>query len=116
MNWVIAISVGVAVLAFVVLVVFLCITLFSLRKTLNTSDALLEETKDVVDDLQVKIHAFDSLFRAVSNVGGVVEKKVTKAAEEVEEREDRRANLVTDALEFAILGVTLWQKIKERRS
>lgn len=115
MNWIISVSIAVAVLAFVILVVFLCITLFSVRKTLATSDALLEETKDIVDDLQHKIHAFDSLFRAVSNVGGAVEKKVTVATEALEERETSRTNLVTDALEFALLGVTLWQKIKERR-
>ncbi len=113
--WVIGISVGLVAVAFAVLVVYICITLSSLKRTLETSDRLLRDTRVVVDDLQVKIHAFDSLFRAISNVGGVVEKKVAHATDEIVEQEKGKMGIITDALEWAILGVTLWQKVKERK-
>lgn len=111
----IGISIGVVALAFVVLVVYLCTTLITLRKTLETSNKLLKDARVVIDDLQGKVHAFDAVFRTISQVGNVVEKKVSHATEEIIEGERSKMGFVTDALEWAILGVTLFQKFKDKR-
>ena|ERR1700722_16737179 len=112
---IIGLSVGIVALAFVVLVVYLCFVLMSLRKTLETSNKLLKDTRIVIDDLQMKVHAFDPVFRTISSVGSVVEKKVSSATDEIIEGERSKMGMVTDALEWAILGVTLFQKFKEKR-
>jgi uncharacterized protein YoxC len=114
-NWVISLSIALVAVGFAVLVAFLCITLFSLRDTLKTSDKLLQETKSVVDDLKNKIHAFDPLIHMISSVGGAVERTVHQKQVEIEERESRKANMVQDVFEWAALGVSLWQKVRSKR-
>lgn len=111
--WLISISIGVVALAFVALVVYLIKMLVSI--------------KGMVDDLDQKVHSFDPYFRLVNKAGNVIEKKasnIKQLSEEVEEevqyerREKARDTTVNTALEVAewtLLGLALWQKIKERR-
>lgn len=109
---IIAISIGVFVLAFVALVIFLAITLLSVRKT--------------VADLDDKIHTFDPLFRVVEKTGCAIERKTSRVrqlSEEVEEsvydeeqeRRDRILNTALEVAEWTLVGVALWQKLRERR-
>lgn len=106
-NWLVATSVGVIAIAFVVLVVYVILA--------------LKTTQSMLRDLDLKIHSFDPLFRIVSKAGLVIEKKATQELEDVEEalaKEPRRStsvNTAMDVAEWALIGVSLWQKIKERR-
>lgn len=110
--WLIAISIGIVALAFVALVVFVILALLSLRQMVN--------------DLDNKVRSFDPLFRVVSKAGSAIEKKASKIrqlSEEVEgsipeERHpqaERAVNTAMEVAEWALIGLALWQKIKERR-
>ena len=118
-TWVIALSIGVIALMFVVLSVFLVILLVSLRRTVKTANS-------ICTDLEGKIHAFDPVFNVVSGIGHAVEKRtacvrqLSKEVEEsvVQEKQEREAGVLNTALEVAewtLIGMALWQKIKERR-
>ncbi len=111
--WILYISVAVIALAFVALVVFLAITLLSLRRTISD-----------VDD---KIQAFDPLFRIVSKTGEAVERKAKRSLKHVEEieeeefgeefseRKDRVLNTALEVAQWSLVGVALWQKLRERK-
>lgn len=118
-SWVIALSIGIVALAFVALVIFLILTLVSLRETLKT-------TNEMCVDLEKKIHAFDPVVRVVSEVGSTVEKCVHKIKYPSEEtscpcchqtqgKVENRFNTVLEVAEWAVVGLALWQKFKERR-
>lgn len=114
-TWIIGISVGVIALAFVALVIYLIITLVSLRKNLETMHEICEGLED-------KIHAFDPLLRTVVEVGELIEKKANYAIHHAEEvihekkcQTHRVVNTSMEVAEWALLGLSLWQKIKDRR-
>lgn len=109
---IIAISIAVVAFAFVILVIFLACTLFSLRKT--------------IVDLNDKMHTFDPLFRVVSKTGDVIERRTNKVRQRTEEVErameqeqqykrDRVLNTALEVAEWTLVGVALWQKIRERK-
>lgn len=109
--WIIAISIGIVALAFLALVIFLGVTLLSLRQT--------------IADVDAKIHAFDPLFRLLAKTGGALERKascVRQLADEVEvercTREEMRKkevfNTALEVAEWTLIGVALWQKIRRR--
>jgi uncharacterized protein YoxC len=109
-NWMIAISVLVIAIAFIILVIFVILALVSLKRMTN--------------DLNQKVHAFDPIFRVVSKAGDVIERKTEKQLADVEaaaasqERELRRnggVNTAMEVAEWAMVGLALWQKIKEKR-
>lgn len=111
-SWIISISVGIVALSFVALVIFLGITLLSVRRT--------------IEDVDDKLHSFDPLFRIVSKTSGAIEKKTCRAIELAEEEEEalideeqeRKARVLNKALEVAewtLVGVALWQKLRERK-
>ncbi len=110
--WIISISIGIVALAFVALVIFLGVTLLSLRRT--------------IVDLDDKVHAFDPLFRVVSKTGEAIERKtshVRQLSREVEEsiddeserRKERVLNTALEVAEWTLVGVALWQKLRERK-
>jgi uncharacterized protein YoxC len=111
--WLIAISIGVFALAFLGLVIFLAITLMSVRATVKNVDH--------------KVHSFDPLFRVVNKAGCAVERKASKVkqlSEDVEEeivdlardkRKERVVNTAMEVAEWALIGLALWQKIKQER-
>ena len=111
-SWIISISIGVVALAFVALVIFLGVTLLSVRRT--------------VVDLEDKIHTFDPLFRVVNKTNEAIERKsrhVRQLSDEVEEschekqesESGRRLNTVLEVAEWALVGLAIWMKIKERK-
>ena len=117
-GWVIAISIGIVALVFVLLVIFLVITLISLRRTLKTVNSICM-------DLEEKVHAFDPLFNVVSGVGQAVEK--TSCMQQLSEEVNRSSNRVKkqksegvlnttlEVVEWGLIGLALWQEIKDRR-
>ncbi|NGX60826.1 MAG: hypothetical protein K940chlam9_00298 [Chlamydiae bacterium] len=111
-SWLIAVSIGIVALAFLALVIYLIVTLVSLRKTIDATNE--------------KIHTFDPLFRTVDRVGEAIEKRtgsVRQLSEEVEEEEyrgrrSRKSRTIDTALEvaeWALVGLAIWNKMKERR-
>jgi uncharacterized protein YoxC len=108
-HWLIGISVVIIAIAFVVLVIFVILALNSMKQMLN--------------DLDQKVRSFDPLFRVLNKAGNVIEKKAEKQLDDVEEsltreREYKRHNGVNAAIEvaeWALVGLALWQKIRERR-
>lgn len=111
-SWLIAVSICIIALAFVALIVFVILTLLSLRK--------------MVEDLDQKVRTFDPLFRVVNKAGCAIERKASKIkqlSEEVEEEEfleretrvDGAVNTAMEVAEWAMIGMALWQKIREKR-
>ena len=108
-HWLIAISIGIAAIAFVALVVFVILALISMKQMLN--------------DIDQKVHSLDPLFRLVSRAGDVIEKKAEKQLADVEQKiyEERALprsnglNTAVEVAEWALIGLALWQKIKEKR-
>ena len=110
MTWLIAVSISIAALAFVALIVFVIMTLISLRK--------------MVDDLDRRVRTFDPLLRVVNKAGNAIERKVShmqQLSEEAEEEElvhrGRRGgvNTAMEVAEWALIGMALWQKIREKK-
>lgn len=114
-HWIIAISVGIVAIAFVVLVVYVILALLSMRQ--------------MVDDIDRKVQSFDPLFRVVSRAGKAIEKKashVKELADDYDEpplserltgerRSSKAVNTAMEVAEWAMIGMALWQKIRERR-
>lgn len=118
-SWVIALSIGIVALMFVLLVIFLVITLVSLCRTLKTANSICA-------DLEAKVHSFDPLFNVVHHMGDAVEKRtgsVRQLADEVNQsaaqaKEQKTNSILNTALEVAewtLIGLALWKKVKERR-
>lgn len=112
MTWLIAVSISVIALAFVALIVFVIMTLISLRK--------------MVDDLDARVRTFDPLLRVVNKAGNAIERKAShmkQLSEDVENeefvhREGRRGGAVNTAMEvaeWALIGMALWEKIREKK-
>ncbi len=125
-GWLIGISVILVACAFIALVIFLIIFLRSLRKTLLHTNQLLKDSDEVVRGVERKLHAVDPLFKAVADMGSILEKhtccikhhaeaNLEKELEQKYEKVNERANIVTDVIEWSLLGVSLWQKFKEKR-
>jgi uncharacterized protein YoxC len=112
-HWLIAVSIGIIAIAFVVLVIYVILALLSMKKMVN--------------DFDQKVHSFDPLFRILTKAGTVIEKKTDKELAEVEEEmlRERAApqpahkrngmHAAIEVAEWALVGLTLWQKIRERR-
>ena len=111
-HWLIALSIVIVAIAFVVLVVFVVLALRSMRQ--------------MVMDLEEKVHSFDPLFRVVSKAGRAIEKKASNVKqlsedfdapvrENSELRSSRAVNTAMEVAEWAMIGMALWQKIKEKR-
>ena len=110
---IIEISVAIAVLAFVVLVVYLIKTLCSLRKTLDQARYTLQGINELKCDLDYKVKALNPLFETVSLLGEKAYEKVEGMSQkEVQgENEDR----LTSILEWVTGGIRLWCALKKRR-
>lgn len=109
-NWLLSISAIIVAVAFVVLVIYVIIALLSMKRMVN--------------DIDQKIHSFDPLFRVLNKAGNVIEKKTDQELADVEEalyrereppRRNTGVNSAIEVAEWALIGLSLWQKIKERR-
>ncbi len=97
--WVISVSVAAFAVACIILAIYLIFTLIEVRRTLEN-----------VND---KVHDLDPLFRIAEGLGKSLEDKVNPEKKEVEVK--RAVQMGYEVAEWAILGLTLFQKIKERR-
>lgn len=118
-NWLIGIGVLIIALAFVVLVIYLAVALLRLKGTLEATQMLLEETQE-------KVHQLAPLFTVVEELGEIVEKH-TSSLKNVssctcdsccgrqERKMEEKAHVALDFLDWALVGVSIWQKFRERR-
>lgn len=116
--WIIAFAIGVIALTFIVLVVFTVMMLISMRRTLKS-------TTEVCDDLNDKFHSLDPLFRMAHGVGSKIENTrcMRGLTDEIEEsiyeerihRSEENTNTTLEVAEWALIGLSLWNKIKKRR-
>jgi uncharacterized protein YoxC len=127
---IIEISVALIALSFVFLVIFLILTLRSLKITfdrINTTliplqrhtedlceqaEALIEQTTHLTKDLNHKLDAFDGVFNSISHVGNRLERSTLNLKSH---QDEFHSAPVEDAIEWALLGCQLWQKLKKRR-
>ncbi len=135
---IIEICLTIIALAFVLLTIYLIITLVSVRKTLNKTNRvlsnldllliavnpetakLLSNSNELLSDIVDKSEKLDPLFDSVSNLGKALEKNTrsccaTSLCEEEREDEYGCRHRSEDWLELATAGLMLWQKIKRRR-
>ena len=141
-QMIIAISVAVIALTCVIVGVYLVKTLISARSSLKTADwimkacatklqdlegegiKLLQHTNEMASDVQTKMKSFDALFHAISQVGEALDRgskpihknsaissKATEAAEGTHSSRER----LLEVLEWAVVGISLWQNIKNHR-
>lgn len=112
---IIEISVAVIALAFVVLVIYLTITLCAVQKVLQSTQEILQSTQEKVD-------ALDGFFKAAELLGD----KAKSAMEHIDEsslaseqgdqdNRSRSKNTMGELIEWLALGVTLWRNLKKRR-
>lgn len=110
---IIEISVAIAVLAFVVLVVYLIKTLCSLRKTLDQARYTLQGINELKSDLEYKAKSLNPLFDTFSLLG---EKALEKAGSMTQrEIQDESEDKLTNILEWVTGGIRLWCAFKKRR-
>ncbi len=110
-SLIIAISVAVVALALVALIIFLITVLVSLKRTLDS-------TQEICQDVEGKLQAFDPLFRIAGRASVRLERKSKRFkhyVEEEEEEDDPALNTAFEAAEWALIGLSLWRKIRARR-
>lgn len=136
---VIDISVAIIAVAFLALVIYLILTLQSLRQTFNHLNAalapiqrhtedlceqaenLLDQTTRLTKDLKHKSEALESVFHSVANVGESLEKITKKNNQLIPPNVQQHANLqqhaipVEEMVEWVLLGCQLFKKLKDRR-
>lgn len=135
------ISIAVAAAAFVILVIYLVITLSAIQKTLRNVDQtllktdrllepageevlkLLKTSSQIADFTFKKVENLDPLFHSISNVGECVNQATETLKSNfkpkqkpllIEESDELSSYKLADWLEWAALGVVLWQKFKQR--
>jgi uncharacterized protein YoxC len=121
----------VGTIAFVVLVVYLIMTLRTVQTSLvhldpirHEVEKLLHKSNDITESVHKNMDSLDPLFRTVSNVGASLENvsknlhkasfKVPSFLEEEEEEVSGWNDKLGDLLDLAAAGVLLWQHIKKK--
>jgi uncharacterized protein YoxC len=114
---VIEVSVAVIAAAFVLLVIFLIVIIVALCLMLrHVNHALISVNKQVDDigtDIKVKMASLNPVFHSISNMGEMLEQKTINL--KAEQKPQPPELQMADILDFASMGVRLWQNIKKRR-
>lgn len=114
-HWVIGLSIAVVALAFAALVVFLILTLNTVRVSLKETDKLIRDTNQVVVDIERKIHSFDPIFKQVSKFGHSIEHAAETVEIQKQEKVDKTVNTLMEVVEWGVLGASLWKKFMDKR-
>lgn len=144
-SWLIGVSVAIATVAFVVLVVYVVKTLNVARSSIAEVERTLSDVRQQVDqlskettqliqntthitaDVQQKMASLDQLFHSVKDAGEAVHQVTTSAKqvsatvtrtvnENVEEALRLNKNRMADIVQWAAVGLSLWQKWKANQS
>lgn len=108
-NLIIAISLGIIAIMFITLAIFAIVTLLAIRK--------------VIINVNDKIHSFDRFFRNFERNDSDSEERVccrrchnsSEKEEFFDHRKERILNTALEVADWAILGIALWQRLKERK-
>lgn len=100
--WIIAISTIVTAVAFLTLVIYGIVTLCFVRR--------------VVEAVTRVGGAIGKKVCSCAVCRGVHHEKIVEAKHEVQEEVENKTNVAVDLVEWAVVGLSLWQKIKEKRS
>jgi len=127
---VIDICVAIITLAFICLAIFFICVLYSAGQALKKINLMLDEfqphldplrretqillhnTNEITRDLQDKMEALNSLVQAASNVGNILKESSASLKPEPPQPCHRTAEAF---VELAVLGLSLWQKLKKGR-
>jgi len=112
-QWLLSGAAVIAAIAFVVLVIFLIRMIQESLKSLTELTRLIRDSTSMIVDVKDKIHAFDGIFKKISDVSTVVQRSQVCAIEEDEE--DSKSSVIIEAIEWALIGATLWRKFKTRK-
>lgn len=127
-------SVAVIAIAWVILVIYLAITLTQLKKVLQNSNRslekveqmlhpidvqttrLLETTNLLAENIAEKSKALDPLFHSISQLTESADEVVTKFRKTHGDNsfKEKRSNKLDDILELAAMGMLLWSKYKKK--
>lgn len=129
-------------IAFLILVIFLAQFLYTACTTLKNANQVLDSVKNQLDnfenhprdlvhsvneitqDVNRKMKCIDPWFRLISQLGEVAENKacsftqkgiLDRFKEKVSENPEAKNFTDSDLIEFALLGLKLWQKFQTRR-
>lgn len=132
-GWVLGL---IAVCIFFLFVAGLLLMFFRLmRKTerlMEDSKRLMDEGERLMNQIEMRLHSFDPIFKLVADIGEVVEKHTAQvkrfsemaselvdfkrnAPASIDEEGEGKKHLVVDLMEWALLGMNLWQKVKKDR-
>lgn len=145
---IIELSVAVIALAFAALVIYLIAMFKSVQQLLGQMNQMIihmrtqvddlsgeakkviEQTNHIGSDLTKKIGAFNPLFKALENVGDILENKSatlkhktlveeplehTFSASSKSSKSEEEINKLAGVLELVGMGISLWQKLRKRR-
>ncbi len=115
-----------ATLAFIILVVYLVLTLRTLRSSLIKIDAkldpvgsevigLLDTAHAISETVQEHLSSFNPLFQSISNLGSKVEEMTENLSSRAEEKKSSKGNKLDGIVELAALSILLWQQMKKKR-
>lgn len=118
-------------IAFVILVVFLVMLTWNAIKTLNNVNQALGNLKDepgnilrnateITSDLNHKMKCLNPFFHSLSNVGQGLEFRTNRIKKEayiksLETKYENEESSIPEVLEFALRGLSLWQKYQNKR-
>lgn len=117
------ISVAVIALAWVLLVIYLIITLTQLKtvlqssnRTIEKTEPLIETSKDIAENLLEKSKALDPAFHSISQLSQSADDLVTrfKKSEKEASYTDKKSSNLEDIIELAAMGMLLWSKYKKK--
>jgi len=109
---------------FVILAGFIINLVIAATKTLKEVNQAILPLKAISMDLTQKMNYLNPLFRAVSNLGEGLEVKTAAlkeqhnwncVSEKIIAEKEKSDDTVADLIEWAVLGVSIWQKFKRRR-
>ena len=99
---IIEVCIGAVSLAFVILVIYLVMTLIQTRRTLSRIDKLTKTVNEIALDLKEKSEALNIVFRPLARLN---KKKV-----------ERHSQNVAEIIEFASEGITLFNRLKKKKT
>lgn len=132
---IIEISIGIIAFCFILLTIYLILTLISARRLIDTFDHSLRDVKQplrestekianmtdsasrIVENIQSNLKAFDPFFRGLSNAGHRFENLTYTSKEKAKhysEEHNNNSHTLMDILGILALSLELWQKSKKR--
>ncbi len=116
----------VGTLAFIVLVIYIVITLRALNRLILHIDTrldplssetikILQNTQQMTAFVQKQMDSFDPLLKSIASVGQTFQRTTQAFNEETERVNLSRKDKVAEICELVAISILVWQQIKKRR-